>query len=159
GPVESEIYYRLLAANGFQRNRKIIDHAAQPSWSPHGQRIAYWGVLPKTGRRAIWTRSVASPQEEIPVVDDGYLNWNPACSPDGRYVYFASDRSGIMNLWRVPIDEETGRERGKPEPVTTSQQACMLPSLSRGGRQIAYSGDKPRAALEKVSFDHVTGEV
>ena len=29
-------------------------------------------------------------------------------SPDGQHLYFASNRSGSMNLWRVPIDEASG---------------------------------------------------
>ncbi|HEX4965758.1 MAG TPA: protein kinase [Thermoanaerobaculia bacterium] len=132
--------------------------AAQPSWSPHGRRIAYWGLLPQTGQRLIWTVP-AGGGEAVPVVDDRFLNWNPVWSPDGRYLYFASDRSGIMNLWRVPIHENSGRVTGEPEPVTTSQQAGMLLSLSRDGRQIAFASDGSRSALEKVGFDPATGRV
>jgi len=64
-----------------------------------------------------------------------------------------------MNLWRVPIDEGTGHVSGEPEPVTASQQACMLPSLSHNGRQIAYASDGSRAAIEKIGFDPMTGKV
>lgn len=63
-----------------------------------------------------------------------------------------------MNLWRVPIDERSGRVRGEPEPVTTSGQASML-SLSRDGRRIVYAGDESRTVLEKVGFDPASGAV
>jgi eukaryotic-like serine/threonine-protein kinase len=154
--TDSEVF-RIDVATGARR-RVTQGDAAQPSWSPHGQRIAYWGLLPQTGRRRIWTVP-AGGGEAVPVIDDRFLNWDPVWSPDGRSLYFASDRSGIMNLWRVPIDEASGRVMGKPEPVTTSQQAGMLPSLSRDGRRLAFASDGSSATLEKTRFDPATGTV
>ena len=154
--TDSEVF-RVDVATGARR-RVTRGDAAQPSWSPHGWRIAYWGLVPQTGQRLIWTVDAVG-GEAIPVVKDRHLNWNPVWSPDGRELYFASDRSGIMNLWRVAIDERSGRVTGKPEPVTTSQQAGMLPSLSRDGRQLAFASDGSKATLEKVGFDPATGAV
>jgi serine/threonine protein kinase/Tol biopolymer transport system component len=154
--TDSDIF-RVNVATGARR-RIASGNAAQPSWSPHGRRIAYWGLLPETGKRMIWTIP-AEGGEAVPAVDDGHLNWNPVWSPDGRYVYFASDRSGVMNLWRLPVDEGSGRARGQPEPVLTSQEPCMLPSLSRDGRQIAYASDGSRATLDKIGFDPATGAI
>jgi eukaryotic-like serine/threonine-protein kinase len=155
-PTASEIF-RVDIATGARR-RVTRGDAAQPSWSPDGRWIAYWGVLPRTGQRLIWTVP-AEGGDPTPVVVDRYVNWNPVWAHDGRFLYFASDRSGIMNLWRVPIDKGSGRVEGEPEPVTTSQQACMLPSLSRDGRHIAYASDGSRGTLEKVLFDSMTGRV
>jgi serine/threonine protein kinase len=143
--------FRVDIATGVRR-RIAPGDAAQPSWSPHGKRIAYWGLVPQTGQRVIWTVEAAG-GGAIPVVEDSHLNWNPVWSPDGRYLYFTSDRSGIMNLWRVPIDEESGRVAGEPEPITASQQACTLPSLSRDGQQLAYASDGSTATLDKVVLD------
>ena len=36
------------------------------------------------------------------------IDWNPVWSPDGRWLYFLSNRSGTMNLWRIGIDETSG---------------------------------------------------
>ncbi|HEX3525480.1 MAG TPA: protein kinase [Thermoanaerobaculia bacterium] len=152
--TNSEVF-RVNVTTGVRR-RVASGDAAQPSWSPDGRRIAYWGLLPQTGQRLIWTIP-AEGGEAIPVVQDGHFNWNPVWSPDGRYLYFASDRNGIMNLWRVPIDEGSGRVKGKPEPVTKSQQPGMLLSLARDGRRIAYASDESRATIEKAGFDPETG--
>ena len=70
------------------------------------------------GQRDIWTIP-ADGGVPVAVTDDAPLDWNPVWSPDGNYLYFSSDRSGSRNLWRVPIDEETGARLAEPESVTT----------------------------------------
>ena len=72
----------------------------------------------KGGQRDIWTIS-ASGGEPVPVTNDAALDWNPVWSPEGGYLYFASNRGGSMNLWRVPVEEQTGKVLGQPEPITT----------------------------------------
>jgi Tol biopolymer transport system component len=151
----SQIYRINLATS--QRRLVHEGDAVQPSWSPHGFRIAYWGASP-SGQRLIWTLP-AGGGEVVQVTEGTSVDWNPVWSPDGRYLYFASDRSGITNLWRVPVDERSGRVLGDAEPVTTSGQASMLLSLARDGRHIVYTSDETRAILEKVTFEPASGAV
>jgi serine/threonine protein kinase/Tol biopolymer transport system component len=129
--------------------------AVQPSWSPGGKRIAYWGSVPGVATRAVWTVSVSG-GEPVRVTSDSALNWNPVWSPDGRHLYYVSDRGGSMNLWRVRIDEGSGRVSGDPEPVTTPASWSSLPSLSRDGRRILYATTDDRDLLEKVDLDRAT---
>ena len=138
--------------------RRLVHHgdAVQPSWSPHGFRIAYWEVT-SSGQRIIWTLP-AGGGKAVQVTDGTNVDWNPVWSPDGRYLYFASNRSGTTNLWRIPIDERSGSV-GEPEPVTNSAQASMLLSLSREGKHIAYTTDDTRTTLEKVAFDPGSGAI
>jgi len=106
-----------LLLKGEVRAHSSEGDAMQPSWSPHGYRIAYWGLRGQTGRRNIWT----IPAEGGPtrsVTDGPATDWNPIWSPDGKYLYFGSDRSGSLNLWRVAIDERSGKTLTDPEPVT-----------------------------------------
>ena len=125
--------------------------AVQPSWSPHGQRIAYGG-LSKSARRVLWTVPAAG-GPPVTVIDDEHLNWNPVWSPDGRYLYFVSDRSGSSNVWRVPIDEDSGRVLGEPQQINSSSQSLGLLSLSRDGRKIVYATDESKSNLERLPFD------
>ena len=151
----SEIF-RVSVATG-ERRLLYGGDAVQPSWSPHGYRIAFWGIT-KSGQRVVWTIP-ASGGVASQVTNDPSLDWDPVWSPDGRYLYFASDRSGVMNLWRVPIEERTGRVAGQPEPVTSSSQASMLLSISPDGRRIAYASHDSRTILEKVDLDPVRAAV
>jgi serine/threonine protein kinase len=134
-------------------DRRVIPGAegTQPSWSPHGIRIAYWSVPPGSGQRVVWTIA-AGGGEPVRVTDDNSYNWSPAWSPDGRFLYFASDRGGTMNLWRLPIDESTGKVQGEPEGVTTSSQWNGALRLAQDGR-IVYPALDERSVLEKVALD------
>jgi serine/threonine protein kinase/Tol biopolymer transport system component len=145
--------WRIDVATG-ERRRVPTGDAVQPSWSPHNRRIAYWGIPIGTSRRVIWTVSVNGVDggAAVPVVD-GALNWSPVWSPDGEYLYFASNRSGAMGLWRVPIDESSGRPLGEPQAVTVPAPSSAMPSLSRDGRHIAFALWSPKSNLFRVPFD------
>jgi Tol biopolymer transport system component len=131
--------------------------AVQPNWSPRGDRIAYWGI-PRGGQRDIWTVG-ARGSEPTPVTSDPALDWNPVWSPDGRYLYFASDRGGSMNLWRVPIDERSGKLLGSLEPVTTPATYSGYISFSRDGRHLAYAQVAQQINLLQAGFDPVKGKI
>jgi len=125
--------------------------AVQGTWSPLGHRIAYWG-LQKGGQRDIWTMP-ATGGEPVPVTNDSSVDWNPVWSPDGSYLYFSSDRGGSMNLWRVPIEERSGKVLGQPEPVTTPSQYSQHISFSRDGHRVAYVQAVTSVNIQRVGFD------
>jgi eukaryotic-like serine/threonine-protein kinase len=141
-------------ATGAKRPIVRSQDAVQPSWSPHGRRIAFWGVR-ETGLRDLWTVAAAGENRGKPlaVTNDPALDWNPVWSADGRYLYFGSDRGGSLNLWRVAIDEETGRARGEPEPITLPSARVGIFGLSRDGRHIAYETIAPLDSLVRIAFD------
>jgi eukaryotic-like serine/threonine-protein kinase len=131
--------------------------AVQPSWSPNGDRIAYWGMHQGGGRRDIWTIS-AQGGGPVAVTNDEALDWNPVWSPDGQYLYFASNRGGSMNFWRVAIDEKTGAVSGEPENVTTPSAYSQHLSFSQDGKRMAYVQHSESQSLEKVALDPVGGK-
>jgi len=54
--------------------------ALQPSWSPNGKRIAFWGISTWFGQRDIWTIDPDAPQPKrtvVRVTSDPALHWNP----------------------------------------------------------------------------------
>jgi TolB protein len=53
-------------------------------------------------------------------------------SADGRWLVFDSDRSGIQQLYRMPL------QGGDVEQLTNDPEPAMGPSVSRDGREIAY---------------------
>jgi eukaryotic-like serine/threonine-protein kinase len=133
--------------------------AAQPSWSPDGRRIAYWGRSVTSGSGDIWTIP-ATGGPAVAVTTERSIDWNPVWAPDGRHLYFSSDRGGSMNLWRVAIDEQSGKALGPAEPVTTGVGASTQHvTISRDGRRLAYAASIETTNLQQVAFDPDSGKV
>ena len=131
--------------------------AIMPSCSPNGQRIAFWyvadGKLPN-----IATISVDG-GEPVVVAESDASDWNPVWSPDGRFLYFSSDRGGSMNLWRVAVDEKTGRQKSEPESVTMPSKYLRHIAISRDGRIIGYVRYESQSNVQTVPFDPKTLKV
>ncbi|MEX0881074.1 MAG: protein kinase [Thermoanaerobaculia bacterium] len=141
--------------SGQRRDLTVSLQAMQPSWSPGGARIAYWGVR-AGGQRDLWTIAADGSDAAsggVPVTEDEALDWSPTWSPDGKYLYFSSDRGGTMNLWRVAIDEGTGRREGEPEPVTTPSTWSGRFSFSSDGTRLAFATLDYRSVLFRAAFD------
>jgi serine/threonine protein kinase len=147
--------WRIHAAGG-EPQLVFKGDAVQPSWSPHGLRIAYWGL--EGSQRNIWTVPAAG-GGPTRVTHDDYVNWNPVWSPDGKYLYFASNRGGPMNFWRITIDEASGRAHGEPEPIITTTQWSGFLSFSQDGRRFAFATDDSKANIERLDFDPAGGKV
>jgi eukaryotic-like serine/threonine-protein kinase len=137
-------------AGGEKRKIETTD-AVQPAWSPDGSRIAFWGIN-DAGIRDIKTVSAAG-GEAVSVTNDNFLDWNPVWSPDGKFLYFSSNRGGSMNLWRVAIDEKTGKTFGQPEAVTTPSQYSKHLSFSRDGKLFAFVQLANTSNIVRYDFD------
>lgn len=142
----------VSVATGEQRQIDIGPgkDAVQPAWSPNGARIAYWGL--RGTHRDIWTVAVRG-GEPVAVTNDDATDWNPVWSPDGKYLYFASDSHGAMRFWRVPIDQTAGRVLGEREAVTGSGAESWHPSFSRDGRRLIYVNYLVKENFFRVAFD------
>jgi Tol biopolymer transport system component len=158
-PYDTTLNGELWVINVDTRAKRLLfkGDAANPSWSPHGYRIAYWRQI--NGQRDIATVAAAASPTAQPVLvtDDAATDWNPVWSPDGDYLYFGSDRSGSLNLWRVAIDERTGKTRGLPEPVTLPAPWSGHYSISRDGSRIIYRTLTSTDTVYRVSFDPDAG--
>ena len=144
------------AATGQKNKLETKGDAIYPNWSPNGFRIAYWFVGDgKLGEIA--TISPATGDITI-ITEDASTDWNPVWSPDGKYLYFASDRSGNMNFWRVAIDEKTGKISGSPESVPTPSKYCRHLTFSRDGKRIGYVRYESQSNLQTINFDSQTGK-
>jgi len=58
-----------------------------------------------------------------------------------------------MNLWRVPIEEKSGKVLGPPEPITAPSPDSAQISIAADGRRIAYVERLATRNLQKIRFD------
>jgi eukaryotic-like serine/threonine-protein kinase len=149
----------LVAVEVASGRRRIVSQAAnamRPSWSPHGRRIAFWGMRKSTVERDLFTVAADGSESDAPpheATHDAALDWSPIWSPDGKWLWFSSNRGGTMNLWRLPIDEASGRPLGEPEPMTTPSLWSSEISFARDGSRVAYASLIWRSTLLRVGFD------
>jgi Tol biopolymer transport system component/serine/threonine protein kinase len=139
-------------ATGEIRNIDLANgaDAVQPTWSPNGARIAFWGL--RGTHRDIWTVAAGGGQP-VAVTNDDATDWNPVWSPDGQHLYFASDSRGAMRFWRVPINQTTGEVLGEREAVTGSASESWHPGFSRDGKRLVYVNYLVKEVFYRVAFD------
>ena len=128
--------------------------AIMPNWSPNGHRIAFWFVA--DGKLGEIATIPAAGGQPVVVASDAASDWNPVWSPDGKFLYFASDRSGNMNFWRIAIDEKTGQALGEPESVSTPSKYCRHITFSRDGKTLGYVRYESQSNLQSLPFDPKT---
>jgi hypothetical protein len=104
---------------------------AHPRWSPDGETIAVSRMLP--GARFDVVLIDAGGRVIREVTADRALDGTPTWSPDGRYVVFSSDRTGITNLYAFDVGS------GELWQVTNVLTGAIQPDVSPDGRWIVFS--------------------
>jgi len=96
-----QIYRMNIDGAGVERLTTGEGEAANPSWHPDGQHIAFkWtrGFAP--GNWNIFVMDVAS-RETVQLTYGAGRNENPVWAPDGRHLVFASNRSGRFHIYTM----------------------------------------------------------
>jgi Tol biopolymer transport system component len=100
-----------------------------PSWDPSGEWI-YFAVGGHTSARDLYRvhPDGSKPTVVLATRDD---ERDPAVSPDGKWLYFSSDRSGIFNLYRTPLHPESSADT--TEQITNVIGGAFSPDVSPSG--------------------------
>ena len=162
GRTGTSAIWAVEMSSGKTRKLSADFDAIQPAVSPHGLRVAYWGLPAGGSQRDIWTmpyKGLAAGEKAVPVTQDPAVDFNPVWGPDGRTLYFLSNRSGAMNLWRVPIDEATGRPLGPPEAEILPAREVGGLALSGDGRRAAYVVRENTYSIDRLVFDPASGKL
>ncbi len=137
--------YRVRAAGGMPMivsgDRFTNEFFSAPS--PDGQSIAFSARGNASGQwwrkghshldeSEIWIMRGLSTSSYEKVVDRGAKNLWPMWSPDGRSLYYMSDRSGAENIWVKPLS-------GQARALTQFKAGRVLwPSISYDGRTFVF---------------------
>jgi Tol biopolymer transport system component len=96
-----------------------------PDLSPDGKQIAF-GAL-----NNLWIMKVGDKPEQL--THDNYFEEGPQWSPDGRFLAYSSDNSGVLNLY------VRNMETGETKLVAPSpNSAQLLPAWSPDGKWLAF---------------------
>ncbi|HUF22797.1 MAG TPA: protein kinase, partial [Vicinamibacterales bacterium] len=143
--------------DGAVRTLTEID-AVHPAWSPNGRFVAFWGLGrsadggPPSSARDLW---IVPAEGGTPwqLTNDPHVNWCPQWAPDGAFLYFVSNRGGSMNLWRLPMNPDTGRPAGTPEAVTTPAGYVGRARLSGNGEHLVFESRSGTSNIYRAAFD------
>jgi len=105
---------------------------ATPRWSPEGQRVA----AARWSRGGAWDIVVLDTAGAAiaPLTHDHAENTGPAWTPDGRLVLWASDRTGIPNIFARDVRGDSTWQ------VTNVLGGAFWPDVSPDGRWLYFSG-------------------
>lgn len=75
------------------------------------------------------------------------LNDGPEYTPDGKYIWFNSVRTGLMQLWRMKTD---GSEQ--TQMTFDEDHNSWFPHISPDGKHVVYIAYKKRRILNHMSI-------
>jgi len=116
----------------------------QPSWSPKGNMIALsaWrqgyqdiyilNLDPDNLRTNNLNPSNINNYTFQPIFQDKSIDLSPCWSPDGKYLFFSSDRTGIYNIFAFSLSDK------KLYQITNVLGGAFQPTLSPDGTQLAF---------------------
>ncbi len=127
------------------RARQIASDAGwiqEIAWTPDG-RIVYRSNA--GGNAEIWVMN-ADGSNQKQLTTGARASRGLSVSPDGRYIFFASDRAGRFNIWRVDADG------GNLKQLTTGDDE-FYPHSTPDGAWVVYQRGVLEPRLWKVAVD------
>ena len=121
----------VLPAGGGATARKVTQGAIASyfhAWSPDSRIIAF--TRGSAGKADLFTVPAGGGAETRLTSDT--VNDGPDYSPDGKYIYFDSSRSGSSQIWRMQPDGSGA------EQITDDDNVNSSPHVSRDGKNIAF---------------------
>ncbi len=136
---DSQLRYRpVFTDSGQTVELANIDSVTSPRISPDGTRVAFSGSVgdESLGRYAIFLVNTDGTGLEQ-VTTGAFAEYDPAWSPDGRYITFSQNQTGSLSLTSccrlARVDLETGAIIG-----ITSTTGAVRPQVSPAGTLVTY---------------------
>jgi len=124
--VTSNPDYSLWQMN-FSPDQRWISFIALKATGPTGSTIY---VVPASG--GDWVR----------ITEGRYRDDKPRWSPDGRTIYYVSNRTGFLNVWGIRFNPASGGPVGEAFRVTDFESPSRMISTSSATMEISLAADR-----------------
>ncbi|WP_051209792.1 TolB family protein [Gelidibacter mesophilus] len=143
---DSSIY--IMNPEGDQFPKKITKNGVGVSYlhgiSPDNKTMIYTAY--RKGKYDIYGINIET-REEFQLTDTKDLDDGSEFSPDGKHIYFNSNRTGNMQLWRMKSDG------GSPEQLTfDTHYKDWFPHISPDGKWVVFISFPPTIGFGEHSF-------
>jgi Tol biopolymer transport system component len=126
------------------------------SFSPDGRYIAYdLRADDNTNDRHVFVMATDGSRETV-AVNDASQNTVMGWSPDGKYLLFASDRSGSAGLWIIPISD--GKPQAAPALVKRDIGTFWSNGVTASGTMYVWREASP-TYVQVATIDLVGGKL
>ncbi len=149
---DGESFFEIVSLRDGTRERFALPSLNAPvtsvRWSPDRRLVAYLDSGDWTSSSHPLLVLRLADGELFEVTDGRGAVWSPSWAPDGRRLYFVSDRGGTQDLWVRDIDEN-GRPVGIARAITSGFGVRSV-SLSANATRLAYSQGRRVANVWRV---------
>jgi serine/threonine protein kinase len=123
------VFWRAFDGTGEEERLTTGEGIQSPySWSPDGKVLAYTNIDPTTGDVDIWVLRFEEERKPEAFLRNPFTEYQPAFSPDGRWLAYASRESGRLEIWVRPFPKRTGKWQ-------ISTEGGSEPRWARNGRE------------------------
>jgi len=107
-------------------------------WSPDNKTLAFVAQRHGSGQFDVYSMAAGGGAEKQ-LTSNIHHDDGPDYSPDGKWIYINSDRTGKEAIWRFPADG-AGINDAKAELVLSDQLEDWFPHVSPDGKKMVYIG-------------------
>jgi len=122
---------------------KVPENVVPSSWSPDGRFLLYFNPVPPTRQWLLPLSGDAANRKPFRVDNSEFAEGGGRISPDGRWVAFASDESGRMEVYVRPLPTSSGGPSSAGgTPITgkwmVSKDGGTTPLWRADGKELFY---------------------
>jgi dipeptidyl aminopeptidase/acylaminoacyl peptidase len=99
-------------------------------WSPDGRYLAYYRTDPKR-RNDVWVLPRFGDRQPFPLIQTEFNEWQAQFSPDGKWIAYVSDESGVSQVYVQAFPMQSGK-------VAISTAGGTQPRWRRDGKELFY---------------------